>query len=194
MTNMINKVYLTGNLGHAADIRTTQDGREMATLSLATNSSWKDDQGEWQYRTDWHRIIVFREETVQWIKKSLRRGDSLLVEGKLSYSEFEDKLNQKRKISCVIVSGRESRVHLLRPGKPYEKDKLFLYKDADNLSLPPLNDQNISTIKDIPFLKKNSSKLEFKERASETTGSSENNIVPLNTPSLTTGENPYDTN
>lgn len=114
---MLNKIYLSGNLGSAPEIRKTSGGKEIATLSLATQTSWKNDQGEWQSHTDWHKIAVFRESIVEWIKGSLRKGDNLLIEGKLSYGEVEDKFGQKRKIACIVVSGREGQVHLLRPGR-----------------------------------------------------------------------------
>lgn len=211
---MINKIYLTGNLGTVPDVRTTQDGREIANLSLATNSSWKNDQGEWQYRTDWYRIVVFREEIVQWAKKSLRRGDSLFVEGKLSYSESEDKLNenQKRKTACIVVSGREGHVHLLRSGKAHEKEKLSLCQDEDNLSLPFPDNQNANNIQGVPFLNGTSSKRKFKEspasadlplrrvKDAELMHPTEDSIIPFKessshkTDSLTTGENPYENN
>ena len=118
---MLNKLYLTGNLGSAPKIFKTQDGKEIAILSLATNTSWKNDQGEWQSQTDWHRITVFRDTVVSWAKENLRKGDSLLIEGRLSYGEVGSG-SQTRKIACVVVSGREGNVHLLRSGRQKDKD------------------------------------------------------------------------
>jgi single-strand DNA-binding protein len=114
---MLNKTYLIGNLGQAPEIRVMQDGREIASLSLATNSSWKDKQGEWNQHTEWHRVTVFQDFYVSWIKNSVKKGDTLLVEGKLSYSEWEDNSKTKRKVAHIVVYGREGRVHLMNSRK-----------------------------------------------------------------------------
>ncbi len=52
-----NSVDLMGLLGSDAESRTTRDGVPFTVLSLATKRSWKDGQGKWQSRTDWHRVI-----------------------------------------------------------------------------------------------------------------------------------------
>ena len=101
---MINKVTLYGNVGRAPQIFLTQDGREIATFALATSVRWKDKTGEWQSTTDWHRITVFRETTVGWIKNFLRRGDKIFVEGKLTYQYWTDKLGKERRTAHVVVS------------------------------------------------------------------------------------------
>jgi single-strand DNA-binding protein len=102
---MINKVILYGNVGQAPEIFLTQDGREVASVSLATSVHWKDKTGEWQSATDWHQIAVFREATVIWIKNSLRRGDKVHVEGKLTYQHWTDKQGKEHRTTQVVVSG-----------------------------------------------------------------------------------------
>ena len=50
----INKVILVGNVGQDPEVRTTQDGREIANFSLATSESWKDKAtGEKRDKTEW---------------------------------------------------------------------------------------------------------------------------------------------
>jgi single-strand DNA-binding protein len=111
---MLNKVILQGNIGRAPEIWTTQDGREIATFSLATNSSWKDSDGEWQTCTDWHKITVFRESTVRWIKDVLKKGDAVYVEGKLTYQHKTDKTHRARIIPHIVIFGYEGKVEHLR--------------------------------------------------------------------------------
>jgi single-strand DNA-binding protein len=56
----VNKVELIGNLGRDPEMRTTQAGKTIATLSIATSESWKDQRsGEWVERTEWHRVVIF---------------------------------------------------------------------------------------------------------------------------------------
>ena len=55
---MINKVILVGRLGADPEINTTSQGSKFANLSLATNKSWKNKQGEKQEATTWHKVKV----------------------------------------------------------------------------------------------------------------------------------------
>ena len=58
----VNKVELIGNLGRDPEMRTTQAGKIIATLSIATSESWKDQRsGDWVERTEWHRVVIFNE-------------------------------------------------------------------------------------------------------------------------------------
>lgn len=139
---MLNKTYLIGNLGQAPEIRVMQDGREIASLSLATNSSWKDKQGEWNQHTEWHRVTVFQDFYVSWIKNSVKKGDTLLVEGKLSYSEWEDnKSKTKRKGAHIVVYGREGRIHLMNSSKKGASKESSLSTESllEEISIPSDN-------------------------------------------------------
>lgn len=112
---MLNKVILQGDVGRAPKITLTQEGKEIATFSLATTESWKDERGERQSATDWHRITVFRDSTIRWIKDSLRRGDRVYLEGKLSYHHWTDKYGQTRSTPHVIIAEKEGCLqHLVR--------------------------------------------------------------------------------
>lgn len=113
----MNKIFLKGNIGHAPRISLTQDGREIATFSLATSSSWKDETGEWQTHTDWHRIIVFRKSTVGWVKDLLQKGDTLYVEGKLTYRQRKDKYNHSRLMPYIVISDSGGKIEHIRSRK-----------------------------------------------------------------------------
>ena len=79
MANSINKVTLVGNVGRDPEIRTTQDGKEIATITLATSESWKDRvSGERKERTEWHKIVVFAEGLVNIIKNYVKKEHFLI--------------------------------------------------------------------------------------------------------------------
>lgn len=124
---MLNKVILKGNIGRDPQIKTTQSGRQIATFSLATSFSWKDRDGEWQTHVDWHRISVLREATVEWIKDILKKGDTVYVEGKLSYQPWIDRFNQKHFKPHIVIEGGQGKVEHLRSskGSPQEEDTNF---------------------------------------------------------------------
>ena len=110
---MQNKVILQGNIGHTPKFYLTQEGKEMATFSLATTQNWKDTTGEWQSVTEWHQIAVFRDSTIGWMKTILKRGDTVYVEGKLSYHHWTDRYGQKRLTPHVVISRRDGCVQRL---------------------------------------------------------------------------------
>lgn len=92
MAGSVNKVILVGNVGKDPEIRSTQDGREIANLSLATSESWKDkNSGERKEKTEWHRIVIFNEGLVKVVKNYVKKGAKLYIEGQLQTRKWTDK-------------------------------------------------------------------------------------------------------
>jgi len=61
----VNKAIIIGNVGKDPEIRSTQNGRQIASLSIATSETWKDKAtGERKDRTEWHRVSVFNDALV----------------------------------------------------------------------------------------------------------------------------------
>ena len=56
---MFNKVILIGRLGKNAEAKTAQNKKDYAVLSIATSESWKNDKGEYETRTEWHRVYAW---------------------------------------------------------------------------------------------------------------------------------------
>ena len=87
----INKVILLGNLGADPEIRYTAGGDAVATISVATSSSWNDKQsGEKREKTEWHRVVFFRR-LAEVVGEYLKKGSSIYVEGQLQTNSYEDK-------------------------------------------------------------------------------------------------------
>lgn len=107
---MFNRVILQGNTGRSPKLCLTQEGKEILTFSIATVQSWKDKMGEWQSITDWHHIVIFRESTIKWLQRVLKRGDPVYIEGKLTYHSWIDKYGQKRFSPHVTIAGRDGHV------------------------------------------------------------------------------------
>jgi len=106
MAGSINKVILVGNLGADPEIRATQDGREIANLSLATTDSWKDkNTGEKREKTEWHRVVIFAPSLVGVAKQYLKKGSKLYVEGSLQTRKWTDNNGQDRYTTEVVLQG-----------------------------------------------------------------------------------------
>ena len=98
--NSLNKVILIGNLGQDPEARFTPQGTAVCNLSVATNESWKDQNGEMQDRTEWHRVVMYgrmAETATEYMKK----GQMLYVEGRLNTREWEDQNQIKRRTTEI---------------------------------------------------------------------------------------------
>lgn len=80
----INKAIILGNVGRDPEIRRTQDGRPIASFSIATSEQWRDrDTGERKERTQWHNIVCFNEGLCKVIEQYVKKGSRVLVEGQI---------------------------------------------------------------------------------------------------------------
>ncbi len=105
MAGSVNKVILVGNLGRDPEIRSTQDGRRIGTLSLATSESWRDrNSGERRERTEWHRVVIFNENLVEIAEKYLRKGAKIYIEGQIQTRKWADQSGQERYTTEVVLN------------------------------------------------------------------------------------------
>jgi single-strand DNA-binding protein len=114
MAGSINKVILVGNLGKDPEIRATQDGREIANLTIATSESWKDrNTGERKEKTEWHRVAIFGEGLVNVAKNYLRKGSKVYIEGQLQTRKWADKEGQERYTTEIVLQGFNANLTML---------------------------------------------------------------------------------
>ncbi len=98
----VNKVILIGNLGRDAETRFTANGTARTTFPVATSRRWKDQQtGEWREETDWHNVVLWRQENVAGY---LTKGRQVYVEGRLQTRSYEDKKDGKKIYVTEIVA------------------------------------------------------------------------------------------
>ena len=84
----LNRLTLIGFLGNDAEAKNTAFGKTFTQLSVATKTSWKDNEGEWQSRTEWHRVVVWGEKLATFAA-TLKKGTHIQVEGPLHSREYE---------------------------------------------------------------------------------------------------------
>ena len=87
MARGVNKVILVGNLGNDPEVKYTQGGMAITTLSLATTSVRKDKEGNTQERTEWHRVKLFGK-LGEIAGEYLRKGRQVYIEGSIRYDKF----------------------------------------------------------------------------------------------------------
>lgn len=101
---MLNKCTFIGNMGKDPEIRTLQNGKMVASFSLAVTESWKDkNTGEKKSSTEWINCATFTAAKV--IQNYTGKGSKLYVEGKYKLEKYTDKDgNEKQSPKFVIQS------------------------------------------------------------------------------------------
>jgi len=93
---------LIGNLGRDPELRYTTSGVAVTTFTIATNESWKDQDGNLQERTEWHNIVAWRklaEICGEWLKK----GKKVYIEGRLQTRTYDDKNGVKKYVTEIVA-------------------------------------------------------------------------------------------
>ena len=98
----VNKVFLLGNVGQDPEIRSTNDGKEIANFSIATTETWKDKEGNRKTKTEWHKVVIFQQGLVDTVKKWVKKGSKLHIEGQIQTRKWTDN-NGVEKYSTEIV-------------------------------------------------------------------------------------------
>ena len=99
----INRAQILGRLGQDPDVRFTQSGEAVTTLSVATSMNWKDKQtGEAKEKTEWHRCICFGR-TAEIARDYLAKGRQVYVEGRLQTRKWQGQDGQDRYSTEIIV-------------------------------------------------------------------------------------------
>lgn len=98
----VNKVILVGNLGQDPEVRYMPNGNAVANITVATSESWKDQQGQQQERTEWHRVVMFGK-LAEIAGEYLRKGSQVYLEGKLQTRKWKDQSGQDKYTTEVVV-------------------------------------------------------------------------------------------
>ena len=122
MAKSVNKVILIGNLGKDPEVKVTPSGTPVAKFTLATNERYKDKNGQWQDRTEWHNLVAW-QRTAEIIGEYVKKGSKIYVEGRLQTSSWDDKSTGEKMYGTeifvnvlVLLSGRGDSVGASRGG------------------------------------------------------------------------------
>lgn len=114
MAGSINKVILVGNLGKDPEVRHSNDGAKIVSMTLATGESWKDKStGERRERTEWHRVVIFNERVGEIAEKYLKKGSKVYLEGQLQTRKWTDQQGLERYTTEVVLSKFRGELTLL---------------------------------------------------------------------------------
>jgi single-strand DNA-binding protein len=98
----VNKVILLGRLGKDPELRYTPSGAAVVSFSVATDLTWKDQDGNQKQQTEWHRVVAWRK-LAEIVGNYLKKGSLVYIEGRLQTRSWTDQNNVTRYTTEVIA-------------------------------------------------------------------------------------------
>lgn len=146
----INKVILIANLGKDPEIRSMQNGEEVATFSVATSERWTDKQGQKQEKSEWHKVVVFGG-LVKIVKAYLKKGSKVYLEGKLTTRKWQDQSGADRYTTEIVLQGFNANLQLLDM-KPQDGNTAHNEAKANGYQAQPVEEDGVPDFdSEVPF-------------------------------------------
>ena len=100
----INRVILTGNLTFDPELRSLPSGTSVCKLRVATNSRKKNGAtGEWEDKANYFDVTVWGAQGEN-CARYLSKGRPVAIDGRLEWSEWQDKDTGKNRSKVEIVA------------------------------------------------------------------------------------------
>ncbi len=109
----LNKVMIIGRLTRDPEIRTTPNGANVASFSVATGFSWTDQQGQKKEQTEFHNVVAWRK-LADIIGQYLKKGSQVYLEGRLTTRSWDGQDGKKNYRTEIVV---DNMIMLGRPGQ-----------------------------------------------------------------------------
>ena len=138
----VNKVILVGNLGADPQSRQLNDGKTVTNLSIATSETWKDNNGQKQTRTEWHKVSIFGKGA-EIAANLLKSGSKVYIEGKLQTRSWKDQNGEKQYSTEIIISEYVGSFQIL--------DKLANSSLNNEQITTPQQIESSDNLEDLPF-------------------------------------------
>jgi single-strand DNA-binding protein len=103
MSTLRNRVQLIGRVGNDPEVKSFEGGKKLATVSVATSESYKNDKGERVEQTEWHRVVAWGK-TAEIIEQFVTKGREIAIDGKLTHRSYDDKDGTKRFMTEVVAN------------------------------------------------------------------------------------------
>lgn len=134
----VNKCILVGRTSKDPEVRHTQSGQTVCTMSLATNKEWKDKSGVKNSKTEWHNL-VFWGKLAEIAGQYITKGQEIYVEGRIEYRQYEAKDGHKVNVTDIIVEQ-------MQMGMRAKGTESNTPQDSRNISPEPKKEEKLPTI------------------------------------------------
>jgi len=99
---MINKVILLGRVGSDPEVKVSTREEKFAGFSLATSERFKNKSGEWQEKTQWHRLVCWDPNIAKTIEQYVKKGTMLYIEGQVETRQY-DHNGETKYVTEIII-------------------------------------------------------------------------------------------
>lgn len=127
----INNVIVSGRLTRDVDLRYTSNGTPVATIGLASDRRYKDADNNWQDETTFLRVVAW-SQLAERVAENLKKGSPVMVEGRLSSRQWQDK-NDTTRTTIEIVARRIQSLEREVPGETEEEEVTETAEDQDDI-------------------------------------------------------------
>jgi len=103
MNALRNSVRLIGHLGDDPKVRKLDSGKTVANFSIATNEIYRDQNGNKQSETTWHRLVAWGKQA-EVVENYTKKGSEIAIEGKLTNRSYDGKNGDKQFITEILVN------------------------------------------------------------------------------------------
>ena len=149
----LNKVFIICNLTSVPETRHTQSGQMVCNFTIATNRTWKGQNGQKQQQAEFHNIVAWGR-LAEIVSNYLKKGNMALIEGRLATRSWEDKNGNKRYTTEIIAEGLQmgprsaSNPSAFSQGKPQAQD--FSQEKEEEIPVIEEGEEEID-LSDIPL-------------------------------------------
>lgn len=149
----LNKAIIIGNLTRDPELRAIPSGVQVASFGVATNRVWKDKDGKKQESADFHNVVVFGRQA-ETVSQYLRKGSSVLVEGRMQTRSWDDASGQKKYRTEIVADRvqfgpRSGGAESVKSSVPKESETPSAEEGSSNTGID-YPEENVN-IDDIPF-------------------------------------------
>lgn len=137
----INLVIVLGNLGNDPETRYMPNGNAVTNISVATSESWKDDNGQTQERTEWHKVVFFNR-LAEIAGEYLRKGSKVYIQGSIRTRKWQDQNGNDRFTTEIVANDLQ-----MLDSQPSDRTNDYQQMPEAQQASPPANHNN----DDIPF-------------------------------------------
>ena len=138
----LNRATLLGRAGRDPDVRKLRNGGKAASFTLATAERRTDRDGRTSETTEWHRVVVYGG-LAEAVGRMLRKGDPVLVEGRIATRAWRDREGASRTVTEIVVAGAQGTVSVLA-GRRADRPESDGKPDAGE-SAAAENDEDVAT-------------------------------------------------
>lgn len=103
MKSLRNSVQLIGRLGKDPELKTFDGGTQRVSFTLATTDTFKNQKGEQAEETQWHNVVVWGKPA-ETVNKYLRKGNEVVIEGRLVHRTYETATGERKYFTEVNVN------------------------------------------------------------------------------------------